>query len=63
MIIVSGQFRFPSARIADSREAMDRVVTATRAALDAHFATAHMAALKTGRGSGPVPLRRNTENP
>ena len=78
MIVVSGQFRFPPARVADAREAMDRVVTATRAengclaysyaedvldpglirvfekwesraALDAHFATGHMAAWKAER--------------
>ncbi len=78
MIIVSGQFRFPPARVADAREAMARVVTATRAeagclaycygedvldpglirvfekwesraALDAHFTTQHMADWKAER--------------
>lgn len=78
MIIVSGEFRFPPAQVANAREAMACVVAATRAengclgysyaedvldpglirvfekwesraALDAHFATQHMADWKAER--------------
>lgn len=87
MIVVAGEFRLPPEHMAAAREAMERVVLATRgeagciaysyaedvlepglirvfeqwdssAALDAHFATAHMSEWKREREALGLTERR-----